>query len=71
MNQVKCYNANNIFFACFVSSQISDYPSQQVLFAQMISCAMRYDAIYHPLSILNNNYYLRTWRFDSPASVVA
>ena len=54
MNQVKCYNANNIFFLCFVSSQICDYRSQQMFFAQMTACAVRYDAIYHPLSILSN-----------------
>ena len=54
MNQVKCYNANNIFFVCFVSSQICDDRSQEMFFAQMASCAVRYDAIYHPLSILNH-----------------
>ena len=48
MNQVKCYNANNIFFVCFVSSQICDDRSQEMFFAQMTSCAVRYDAIYHP-----------------------
>ena len=54
MNQVKCYNANNIFFVRFVSSQICDDRSQEMFFAQMTSCAVRYDAIYHPLSILNH-----------------
>ena len=37
----------NIFFARFVSSQIRDDWSQGVFFAQLTSCAMRYDVIYH------------------------
>ena len=42
----------NIFFARFVSSQIHE--DGRVFYAQMTSCAVHYDVIYHPsLSILN------------------
>ena len=45
-------------FARFVSSQIRDDRSQQIFFAQITSCAMRYDVIYHPLPV--NFQYLKT-----------
>ena len=34
-------------------------------FAQMMSCAMPYDIIYHPFPF--NSQYLKTWGVDSPA----
>ena len=49
---------NNIFFMCFVSSQICGDWSQQVSFAQVTSCAMCYDVIYHHFAI--NSQYLKT-----------
>ena len=36
----------------------------QYVFAQMTSCTMRYDVIYHPIPI--SSQYLKTWRVDSP-----
>ena len=46
-------------FALFASSQIRDDRSQQVFFAQMTLCAMRYDLNYHP------------WGVDSPEQASA
>ena len=40
-------------FALFVSSQIRDDRSQQVFFAQMTLCAMRYDLNYRPWGVDN------------------
>lgn len=51
-----------IFFARFLSSQIRD--DRRVLYAQMTSCTVRYDVIYHPFPI--NSQYLSTWGVDSP-----
>ena len=45
-NQVKCYNANNIFFVRFVSSWICD---DRVFFSQMTSLTEHHDIIFHPL----------------------
>ena len=53
----------NILFARFVSSQIHD--DWRVFYAQMTSCALHYDVIYHPSPI--NSHYLNTWGVDSPA----
>ena len=39
-------NANNIFFARFVSLQICDDRSQQAFFAQMMPCVVPYEVIY-------------------------
>ena len=50
----------NILFARFVSSQIRD--DRRVFYAQMTSCAMRYDVIYRPSSI--NSHYLNTSEVD-------
>ena len=36
----------------------------QYVFAQMTSCTMRYDVIYHPIPI--SSQYLKMWRVDSP-----
>ena len=52
----------NIFFARFVSSQIHE--DGRVFYAQMTSCAMRYDVIYHPSAI--KSQYLKTSRVDNP-----
>ena len=52
----------NIFFACFVSSQICD--DRRVFYAQMTSCAVCYDVFYHPFPI--NCQYLNTWEVNSP-----
>ena len=52
----------NIFFARFVSSQIHE--DGRVFYAQMTSCAMRYDVIYHPSAI--KSQYLKTLRVDNP-----
>ena len=49
---------NNIFFMRFVSSQICCDWSQQVSFAQVTSCAMCYDVIYHHFAM--NSQYLKT-----------
>ena len=38
------------------------------IYAQMMSCAVRYGVIYRPLPI--NSQYLETWGADSPASSV-
>ena len=35
-------------------------------FAQMMSCAMPYDIIYHPFPF-NSQLYLKMWGVDSPA----
>ena len=43
----------NIFFARFVSSQINE--DGRVFYAQMTSCAVCYDVIYHP-SPINSQY---------------
>ena len=56
----------NIFFARFVSSQIHE--NGRVFYAQMTSCAVRYDAIYHPSPI--NAQYLNTSGVDSPESAL-
>ena len=53
----------NILFARFVSSQIHD--DWRVFYAQMTSCALHYDVMYHPSPI--NSHYLNTWGVDSPA----
>ena len=53
----------NTLFARFVSSQIHD--DRRVFYAQMTSCALHYDVIYHPSPI--NSHYLNTWGVDSPA----
>ena len=53
-----------MLFVCFVSSQIRGDSSQQVSFAQVTSCAMCYDVIYHHFAI--NSQYLKTWKVDSP-----
>ena len=53
----------NILFARFVSSKIHD--DWRVFYAQMTSCALHYDVIYHPSPI--NSHYLNTWGVDSPA----
>ena len=55
----------NILIARFVSSQICD--DWRVFYAQMTSCAMRYDVTYHPSPI--NSQYLNTSGVDSPAFV--
>ena len=69
-NQVKCYYANNIFFTCFVPSQICGDWSQQVFFAQITSCAMPYDVIYYPFPYFPiNSQYLKTWGVESPGPV--
>ena len=49
---------------CFVSSQICGDWSEQVSFAQVTSCAMCYDIIYHHFAI--NSQYLRRGGVDSP-----
>ena len=36
----------------------------QYVFAQITTCTMRYDVIYHPIPI--SSQYLKTWRVDSP-----
>ena len=51
---------NDIFFMHFVSSKIRGDWSQQVSFAQVTSCAMCYDVIYHHFAI--NSQYLKTSR---------
>ena len=38
------------------------------IYAQMMSCAVRYGVIYRPLPI--NSQYLKTWGADNPASSV-
>ena len=48
--------ANNIFFARFVSSQICDDRSQRVFLAQMTSCIVHYDVTYHPLGVDGRAY---------------
>ena len=65
IKQVKCYNANNMLNAHFVLSQICDNWSEQVFFAQMMSCEVPYDIIYHPFPF--NSQYLKTWGVNSPA----
>ena len=48
-NQVKCYNANNIFFMHFVSSQIFGTIGVKEHFLHMWHCVpLRYDVIYDP-----------------------
>ena len=47
---------------CFMGYYVDR--SQQLLFAQMTSCAMRYDVIYHPFPI--NSQYLKLWGVDIP-----
>ena len=49
----------------FVSSQIRGDWSQQVSFAQVTSCAMCYDVIYHHFAI-NSQYYFEDVGGDSP-----
>ena len=56
---------NNIFFTRFVSSQIHE--DGRVFYAQMTSCAVRYDLIYHPFPI--NSQYLNTLEVNSPPTV--
>ena len=56
---------SNIFFARFVSSQIHE--DGRVFYAQMTSCAVRYDLIYHPFPI--NSQYLNTSEVDGPVTV--
>ena len=52
----KMQQANNIFFARFVSSQICDDRSQRVFLAQMTSCTVHYDVTYHPLGVDGRAY---------------
>ena len=60
-NQVKYYNANNIFFLHFVLSQICDDRSEHV-------SAVRHDVIiYHPFPIISQ--YLKTWGVNSSAKL--
>ena len=66
-NQVKCYNAHNIFFMSFVSLQIPDGWSQQVCYARIMSYVVRYDLIYH--SFPTNSQYLKTLGVDSPTNI--
>ena len=54
-SQAKCYNANNIFFACFVSLKTIGVKN----------CFLHYDVIYHPFPI--NSQYSKMWEVDSPA----
>ena len=51
-NQLKCNNANNVFFTHFVSSQICDDRVNEYFFTQMMSYTMRYDVIYSCVSSL-------------------
>ena len=55
----------NIFFARFVSSQIHE--DGRVFYAQLTSCAVRYDVIYNPSPI--NSQYLNTSGVDSPECI--
>ena len=52
----------SLFSERFVSSQIRD--DWRVFYAQMTSCAVRYDVIYYPLPV--NSQYLDTSEVDSP-----
>ena len=48
-------------FALFASSQIRDDRSQQVFFAQMTLCAMRYDLNYHPWGLTALSRQVRSY----------
>ena len=50
---------------CFLGYYVDR--SQQLFFAQMTSCAMRYDVIYHPFPI--NSQYLKMSGVDSPETI--
>ena len=60
--QIDIYN-NLIGFRVLCDHKFGDNRSQRVFFAQMTSCDVTYDVIYHPFPI--NSQYLKTWGVDS------